>query len=175
VYVLTLAIAVFGAITGAASLGWSVASHVLSGGRVSVELLAGWVGPSNLITGPLTLKPLDPDLSFVDQPVLAVKARNTGRLPVSVEGWAVKFGDMSLGHVQHFANEPVPKLLGVGESATWVAPLDQVLAAIEATRSVGMDTKDLRGTVSLGSGKARRSKIAPVSGAELPKAFLPTR
>jgi hypothetical protein len=172
VEVVTLLIAVFGAVTGAASLAWSIASHVLSGGRVAVDLRGGWAGPSNLITAPLARKTIQPDRNFVNEPVLAVQARNTGRLPVSVEGWAVKFGELSLGHVDHYANDPLPRVLNVGESATWIVPLQPLLAAYSAALETGMGAQEtLRGTVSLGSGKARTTKPAPVKTSELPEVF----
>lgn len=101
---LTLGIAVFGAVTGAASLAWAIASHILSGGRVKVELLAGWASAGDLFTGPLTKDTIRPDPADDFEPMLAVRASNTGRLPVSVEGWSVGIGDARLGHVPHPAS-----------------------------------------------------------------------
>ena len=90
---------------------------------------------------------------------------------MSVEGWAVRIGDISLGHVQHFANEAVPKLLGVGESATWIVPVQQILAGAHAASATGMKHQELRATVALGAGKARTSKVAEVRSPELAAIF----
>jgi hypothetical protein len=108
----------------------------------------------------------------VDEPVLAVQARNTGRLPVSVEGWAVKFGGLAIGHADHRANDQLPRILNVGESATWIVPLQALLAAHSAAMDAGLGAHEaLRGTVSLGSGKARTTKPALVKTSELRGVF----
>ena len=89
--VTTLIIAGFGAVTGAASLGWGVASYILSGGRVKVELLGGWVGRAGLITGPLTASLAQPD-ERMPEPVMAVGVRNLGRLPVLMRAGTCRWG-----------------------------------------------------------------------------------
>lgn len=136
-----------------------------------MELRGGWVGPSNLITAPLTHDPVRPDLNFVDTPLLAVQVNNTGRLPVAVQGWTIQVGKVGIGHVTHSANQELPKLLGVGESATWIVPLESVLAAAEASRRANIDYQALRATVSLGSGKSRSSRVSPVRTSDLPAFF----
>jgi hypothetical protein len=135
----TLIIAVFGAVIGAASLGWGVASYTLSGGRVKNELLGGWVGAA-LVSGPLTASLAQPDATF-HEPVLAVRARNLGRLPVVVEGWYVRMDQINLGHVQHAANPAIPFTLARGESETWVVPLAEVMAAAEAASNAGFGSR----------------------------------
>lgn len=170
--VATLIIAVFGAVTGAASLGWGVASYILSGGRVKVELLGGWVGRTGLITGPLTASLRQPD-PRMPEPVLAVRTRNLGRLPVVVENWYVKMGQISLGLVTHAANPAIPTTLSPGGAATWVVPLTEVIAAAQAASGAGVRFEELRATVSLGTGKSRRSRRAAVRTSELPGRFLP--
>ena len=171
--VTTLIIAVFGAVTGAASLGWGVASYILSGGRVKIELLGGWVGAAGLVTAPLTGPLRQPDAP-VHEPVLAVRARNLGRLPVVVEGWYVKVGQISLGHVQHPANPAVPSTIAPGESETWVAPLAEVVAAAEAASHAGLRFDELRATVSLGTGKSRSSRRTVTRVSDLPDRFYST-
>ncbi len=83
----------------------------------------------------------------------------------------MKIGEISLGHVQHRANAALPKLLGVGESATWIVPLESILAAAHAARETGINHERLRGFVSLGSGKTRVTPPALVSTTELPALF----
>jgi hypothetical protein len=164
----TLVIAVFGAVTGAASLGWSVASHVLTGGRVKVELLAAWSGEGTMLTTPLKRTPMVPDRRFVFEPHLAVRVRNTGRLPVAVEQWGISLGPVSVGHAQHRANEPVPKVLNPGESKTWLVPLEDVVKAAAAIEhATGQRTGAFRAKVSLGTGKERHSGKSEVSVRDL--------
>jgi hypothetical protein len=164
--VTTLIIAVFGAVTGAASLGWSVASYILSGGRVKVELLGGWVGAAGLVTGPLTARLTQPDAP-VHEPILAVCVRNLGRLPVVVEHWSVSIGQLGLAQWQHRANQALPFTLAPGGSQTWVVPLAEVIRAAEAASHAGIRSEELRATVSLGSGKSRASRPAAIRTSDL--------
>lgn len=100
--VTTLVIAVIGAVTGVASLVWSVATHVLSGGRVVVELLGGWTGPHAVMTAPLTRKPIPREPNYTDTPGPAAlravvtlgagKERRSKVSPATAQDLAVIFG-----------------------------------------------------------------------------------
>jgi hypothetical protein len=140
---------------------------------VKVELLGGWVGAAGLVSGPLTASLAQPNATF-HEPVLAVRARNLGRLPVVVEGWYVRMDQINLGHVQHAANPAIPFTLAPGESETWVVALAEVMAAAEAASNAGIRFDELRAIVSLGSGKSRSSQPSRVRTSELPDRFFLT-
>jgi len=119
------------------------------------------VGAAGLVTMPLRrFNPAtQPDERF-PEPVVCVEVCNTGRLPVSVTGWFIEVGKVSLGHVVHPANRPLPHTLDVGESRTWVVPVGEVVAAIETHREVLGDAGALRGVARLGNGRTIKSRDA---------------
>jgi hypothetical protein len=95
--VAALVIAVFGAVLGMASLAWQLASH-LRRGRITVELRVGAMHDkgSRLLTtkfADIARKGEDPWTQLVKQgythPVITVRVRATGRVPVTVERYGV--------------------------------------------------------------------------------------
>lgn len=158
----TLIIAVIGAFTGITSLVWTVASHVLTGARVKVELVIGWVANGSVITLPWSShnpsKP--PPFSGIDlqYPVVGVQVRNVGRLACSVRGWSVSLDNgVALSHVELPMNSPLPHRLDAGEEQTWFAQLSPVLAMIEASRGSNMPPRAVFGRATLGDGRAVES------------------
>jgi hypothetical protein len=150
----TLVIAIIGALTGVASLAWSIASHLLSGARVTVELEAGWVGPAGMIHGPIeSFNPHTPPMDGMREPVICVQVRNKGRLQTSVTGYSVKVGRTNYFVPAHPANPALPFILGVGESAIWMADHAGVVAAVHAHREVLGQILEIRGQVDLGDGR----------------------
>lgn len=154
----TLVIAVVGALTGVASLAWTVASHALSGARVKVELKAGWLGGGGAVTLPFTNFGSVARPEGIDGPaVVVVEARNVGRLPCSVVGWGVSVGSAQLGHVQLPVNPALPHRLEVGEEGSWFVEMHSVLALIATLRETNVPATHLSGKVSLGDGRVVES------------------
>lgn len=163
----TLVIAVVGATTGIASLGWTVASHVLTGARVKVELVVGWVANGSVVTLPWSShdpsKP--PLLTGIDfqYSVVGVQVRNIGRLACSVRGWSVSLDNgVALGHVELPMNSALPHRLDAGEERTWFANLAHVVAMIEASRGSNMPPRTVFASSSLGDGRTIKSSKHPV-------------
>ena len=152
--VLTLVVAILGALTGVAALVWQAVTFALSGGRVKVALKTAWLGPGGAIIGePGTWKPGQPPAAAYDTECFGVEVRNVGRLPVSVTGWGVKVGPAELGDVQNVWNKPLPHRLEVGEAVTWFVEARQVMSAADTIRP-----PELRAAASLGTGKRVVSK-----------------
>jgi hypothetical protein len=89
---------------------------------------------------------------------VAVTVRSTGRLPVSVTGWGINVGKVSLGHVDHPINRPLPHRLEHGESGTWIAPIAEILALIETHRDVLGEPDFVVSSVRLGDGHTVKSR-----------------
>jgi hypothetical protein len=59
--------------------------------------------------------------------VVAVVARNLGRMPTTISMWSIRFGNGTLYTLpQHPQNRPVPYRLEAHEEVAWYAPLDQL-------------------------------------------------
>jgi hypothetical protein len=119
--VVTLVVAITGLGLALLSLGWQAAIFVLSGSRVRVSITRGMVGGGNLLT-------IDhPDAWNAAQlkqyaaqglttQVVAVKARNAGRMPVSVEHVTLELenGMAFIPPTGVGGNPPVPHRLEAG-------------------------------------------------------------
>lgn len=154
----TLAIAVIGAITGVASLAWTIASHVLTGARVKVELRGGWIGPGGAVTMPMD--GFDPSALPPDgfhRLVAAVQVRNVGRLPATVVNWGVNIGKTQLGQVVGPWNKPLPHRVDVEEQEAWFVDLPQVMAVVAVLAKTDLPAKQLGAAVSLGDGRTIES------------------
>lgn len=157
---LTLGIAVLGALTGLASLVWQAVSFVLSGGRPKVELLEAWLGTGGGVTGvPGTWPGRRPPVPTMDQEHLAVRVSNVGRLPLSVTSWGIKIGPTELSHTPGgLWNKPLPYRLDVGEQQTWFvdrAVVDKTSEALRSSKVRGSTVGErvvIKGSASFGTG-----------------------
>lgn len=170
-------------VLSAASLSWQAASFFLSGGRVSLELRAGAIDESgtNMITAPLRAALREEwTKQLVAQSytraVIAVRVRNTGRMPVTVERWSLvgltRVSDSVLDKIERQRNptrdepemEPtgdgligpqLPHLLPAGgASATWAVNAMAVSAFAAATKGTfGLEALAIVGKVELGDGR----------------------
>ncbi|BCB86997.1 hypothetical protein [Phytohabitans suffuscus] len=90
---MTAVLAIYGALVGTFSLGWTVASWLLSAGRARVELRAGLSNAAGqFMTTPIPRDgkiDISPNLALVGSgmtnPILLVSVRNVGRLAITVE------------------------------------------------------------------------------------------
>jgi hypothetical protein len=136
----TLVIALIGLAAALLSLGWQVASWLLSGPRVRVGISHAIMTMTDGSVGPRCI---------------AVEARNVGRAEASLVSWAISFPDggtivpaMSPGTPWWGPSLPHP--LGGGHSATWLVDFDSF---VKARAQAGFGEVDIRAVVSLGSGK----------------------
>jgi hypothetical protein len=110
---LTLAVAIFGAVTGAVALGVQIVSFLLSGPRVKVSASA------NLHTGN--------GLWF-----LGISAANVGRSPVTIQGVGLKLeGDKHIpvgGFLPAYHGPDLPHRLEPGAEASWLVQPEPPLA-----------------------------------------------
>lgn len=146
---ITLAIAVIGALTGIASLGWQVWSFARTGPKVKVSTAWG-VAPVS--------SPDQPDTVFI------VDAHNVGRSPVGVVGWGLLLPDgrsvVTAGRLP--GSSPVPATVDGGHSLKWMMRLADVPEEVLQTNDRA--ELKLRGFVHLGTGEQVVSRKAlPVS------------
>ena len=142
----TLVIAVVGLAAALLSLGWQVASWLLSGPRVLVGISPGIATMTDGSIGP---------------PCIAVEARNVGRAEASIVMWGFRLPD---GGTFFPAMTPgtwwgpsLPSTLAGGHSASWLV---EVASLVEARAQAGFGEVDVRAVVSLGSGKKIVSRSA---------------
>ncbi len=161
----TLVIAVVGLVLSVASLTWQVSTFLLSGARVRCELRHVGVAPGRTWASvpprnPLRLPPELTEQGFTDER-LAVIARNVGRLPVSVERYALMFGaGINFGSVRPESHEPqLPHRLEPGEQATWMLSLAEARDIVSHARK-GPQRAWM--TVELGNGKTVRTRETAV-------------
>jgi hypothetical protein len=158
--IVTLVVAIVGAVTGVAALVWEAVTFVLSGSRVKVALVHVWLGGGSVaVTVPLS-EPIgkQPPSPHATVETLGVEVRNVGRLAVSVTDWRIKIGPtelISLRGVPH--NKQLPHRLDVGEENTWFVEVAQIHAAVSA--AVGtFGPVEIRARASLGTGKSTTSR-----------------
>jgi hypothetical protein len=154
--VTTLVIAVVGLGLSLVSLTWQIVEHFLTGHRVTVELLWGGVGNRGVVTGPVqgTLDAFAQQ-GFTDL-VVAVRARNVGRLPVDVKGFDVQVAgsiSFSLGPEDWHLNPRTPHRLEAGSEATFYIPLDMVMQAIHASEAIQPYSGRIRARAQLATGR----------------------
>lgn len=99
-------------------------------------------------------------------PVLILTVRNQGALKAYVDGHRIQLvpSGPPLTVVGEFplANPTLPCALDVGESRSWLYRLDQLLAAVQASRAVQPGSADaLAGEVTLGSGEIVETSALP--------------
>lgn len=135
----TLVIALIGLVAALVSLGWQVASWLLSGPRVRAGISHGVMTMSDGSIGP---------------PCIAVEARNVGRAEASLVSWGLRLPDggtfvppMSPGT---WWGPSLPHPLAGGHSVTWLVDIGSI---VEARAQAGFDEVDVRSVVTLGSGK----------------------
>ncbi|GAA3531342.1 hypothetical protein GCM10022419_008070 [Nonomuraea rosea] len=162
----TLVIAIFGAVLGTASFTWQVTTFLLSGARTKTELLIGALGRGGIATGPIDSMTPDNLTRLVEQgfttPVIAVRARNIGRLPVTVTGISLpsSLKGMSLSVPGGMVGPDLPHRLEVGDTETWAIDLEQVMHFLKAGREtfeIDPALVQMWGQVDLGNGRQVRS------------------
>ena len=167
----TLAIAVLGVTLGALSLGWQVASFLLAGGRVKVELQIGAVHGSGsaMVTGPVRTTTAGQAEALRSQgytrPVAAVQVHNVGRLPVTVTDWSLVASPSGIAFqpVGQSIGPPLPHRLEAGAMERWavdLAPVAALRAAAAAALKIPAERIEVHGRVALGDGRTTETRDA---------------
>jgi hypothetical protein len=161
VVVASLILGVVGTVTGLGALAWQVVTWRRSG--PVVEVSANQVFPAYG--------------DHLGEQITEVTARNSGRSPVTVSSWGLRFPDGQVMIIrQPFAgSDSLPYRLEDGASGSWYI---ETTAVAETCRAHGVDYADLTAYVHLANGQtvdAKRKGIKlgpgfpwPPSGANAP-------
>jgi hypothetical protein len=153
-----LVFAVVGVVLALVSLGWQAATFFLSGPRVKVSFAEGLRGAHDgVMIGPPSIyteagrEALEAD-GYTER-VVAVTARNVGRMATTASMWAIRFGNGTLYTLAaHPRNRPVPFRLDAFEEVTWYAPLNDLTALQAQFVDQGDDAALASAVVDLASG-----------------------
>lgn len=164
--VVTAAVAVLGVLLGALSLGWQIASHMLTGGRAKAELLAGALGRGGMATVSLKYMRADSMKELAAQgfaqPVIVVRVRNVGRLPVTVTSWSIITSrGVAFSPVGDSIGPALSHRLEAGETADWAVDANPIRAMAHTTADVfkvPIERVNVRGNVSLGDGRTVKTR-----------------
>ena len=137
---------------------------------VKVELLAGASDEDRLITSKLE--------SYYEhalksrgfkEPLFVVRATNIGRRSVDISRWQIltsKGWGYSLAEFR--SNPKLPYPLEPGSVVEFYVPMQQMFAALYAAHALRGPVSQIRGSIHLGTGAVRRSKVH-----KLPTLILP--
>jgi hypothetical protein len=141
VEVASLIFGVVGTVTGIGALMWQVITWRRSGPVVTVTANQALPAHGDQLGEPLT----------------SVTARNSGRAPVTVSSWGLRFPDGQTIFVrQPFAgSNQLPYRLEEGASGSWFI---ETGAVVETCKAHGVDYADLTAYVSLADGRSVDAK-----------------
>lgn len=175
--VATFVVAILGWVTATVSLTWNIISWLFSAGRAKVELRMGAVTASGYMTSPVQSdgwKSVEENLTLnglQGEPAFFVVVRNTGRIPITVEGCSFRAGN---GMESSTVGRPdwgvgaFPVRIEAGESETFAyrdfrvtGLMDVIKELPQKPRTGGLgeamkpDVRSIRAKVQLGNGKSR--------------------
>jgi hypothetical protein len=141
VEVVSLILGVVGTVTGIGALAWQMMTWRRSGAVVTVEANQAF--------------PTYED--HLGEPHTSVTARNSGRSPVTVSSWGLRFPDDQVMFIrQPFAgSSPLPYRLEQGASGSWFI---ETAAVVETCKTHDVDYTDLTAYVSLADGRTVDAK-----------------
>jgi hypothetical protein len=153
--VASLVLGIIGTAAGLGALVWQVITWQLSGPVVTVDAAQGFpaYGPE------------------VGDQVTIVTATNSGRAPVTVNSWGLRFPDgQKLVIPQPFpGSDALPHRLEPGSSGKWMV---ETIAVAETCQEHSVSYEELRAFVTLGNGRtisAREKGILLAAGYVRPK------
>lgn len=137
----SLVLGIIGTVAGVGALAWQVITWNRSGPVVKVTANQAFPTYGDRVGDPLT----------------SVTARNSGRSPVTVSSWGLRFPDGQTMFVkQPFAGSDVlPYRLEAGASGTWYI---ETIGVVETCKGHGIDYADLTAYVALASGQTVDAK-----------------
>lgn len=148
-----LALGIIGTVTGLLSLGWNIAQHFLTSGRVKVELRGGWTNGHQLMSVPLKTYKRPEGVPLPD-PILRLEVTNIGRLPLTVDQCAILVGNATTSMLNDPRNPNLPCQIGVGAQSIWTFDAsDALMLAPAAKRPL-----QVKGVVAVAGRKKRTSK-----------------
>lgn len=181
-----LVIAIVGVALAAGSLAWQAATYVLTGGRAQVDLRVGALNRGG--TGMMTARPHNLDEVWTQhlaeqgytRPVVIVRVRNVGRLPVTVQRWSLgclqenSGGGTLFRQIQQRRNPrtvseltpigesigpPLPHRLEPGTSETWAVDAQAVHTfAVTNRETFNLAVAAVVGKVELGTGRTHTTR-----------------
>ena len=156
----TFALSLLGVVLGAVSLTWQAVQFRLTGSVVRVSGRWGLVGDGGAVTQ--AFDRFSPEQMGVvtsqmrGEFVLAVTARNVGRLAVTVTGAGAALPGGGSFHVPGYRYNPaLPYRLDHGDVATFYVPMLQTVAAWEA---MGGKLGEARMFVELATGEVKHTR-----------------
>lgn len=163
-----LLVAVVGLAVAALSLGWQIASWLLSAGRVRPRLRHGILTPGGLFSALVTESGAPADLAsiteqgFIGSEVLAVQVANIGRGPVTVERFEVVLRGGKVSFVPHgdAIGPALPTRMEPGTSETWMVKMETVRAFVHASQVLTPGRRRVGMTVELATGQKRSTRHA---------------
>lgn len=153
----TLVVALIGALTGVASLVWSVVSHVKSGVRVEVDFTAGYFSAlqKTYMYSDATTSEDPPSASHVAGiPVVGITVRNVGRLPARVASACIGNGSVIFKILKMVQSPPMPALVDVSDEARWYFDFATIERLAVASATEGRSSDMLVAEIRLGSGSS---------------------
>jgi len=163
-----LIVSIVSLVLAVASITWQAASFHLAGSRVKVTLKKGAAGSGNLVLGHVqvpTESMEDLAAQGIGEPVIAIEARNVGRLGVSVVAWGVVLenGFEFIQSEPVLGNKAMPHRMDAGDLARWSAPLAPVKAAVRVSENEALNVWMY---VELGTGRRVTTKERLLISAE---------
>ncbi|RBM16595.1 phosphoribosylamine--glycine ligase [Prauserella sp. PE36] len=152
-----------GLVLAAMSLGWQIASWLLSGGRVKAKLrhgVIGWNGTAAVV-GDVQRDGKPNDIAPVraqggnGPEVLALEVANVGRAAVTITSYEarLKGTGTAFGPIRDHMGPQLPHRLQPGERATWYIEMQSVRALVHAGQVIAKGAREVDMAVTLGTGK----------------------
>ena len=151
----TLAVAIVGAVSGVVALALQGLFFRNSGPRVVAGLRYAWINPAGAaITLPIGAQITGPPQQGFTTLMLAVEARNKGRAATTVEKVSIDLpGGVAFQHTSPPVGPGVPYRLDAESSETWYLDPAGILSAAEVFKVPAL----VGGAITLGSGRVIRT------------------
>ncbi|MDB4898123.1 MAG: hypothetical protein JWN15_4385 [Firmicutes bacterium] len=132
----SLILGIIGSVTGIGALAWQVITWNRSGPVVKVTASQGF--------------PVYGD--DLGEQITIVTAENSGRSPVTITSWGLRFRDGQVMVIRRPlpSSDPIPHRLEAGASGSWHF---ETVALAETCKAHGVNYEDLTAYVKLGNGK----------------------
>lgn len=157
-----LVIGLIGLVLSAASITWQAATFVLSGGRVKVDLRLGAMHHTGagMVHGPVSDQ-VSPEINArqgYTHPIIGVRVRSVGRLPVTVTEWSIfeTHKGMSFNPIGSSIGPTLPYRMEAGSSEVWTVDAESIRGLIEVCAEhydIPLSQIAVKGRVTLGDGR----------------------
>ncbi len=156
---------IIGALTGALSLGWSVAQFMLTGARPKLTPVVCILADGKLYAMPATenvrQEIQDSVAHLGGKIVVGVEVVNAGRSPFHVVGWAWRTDPSGISAMDKDSQGPRPPCdIAPGASQTFITEGGAVVATVRGSRDKGVMPKAVYAWVTSG-GRTYKSEPLP--------------